>query len=99
MMFADSRRRKRVVDKRSVGKAEKKRQQGQYVRLTDMSRQRLLGYAESFRELSEKFRQESGREMTVPDLAGEVVQSRDRQAVLEERREGKNCRSRGTPHQ
>lgn len=90
MMFADSRRRKRVVDKRSVGKAEKKRQQGQYVRLTDMSRQRLLGYAESFRELSEKFRQESGMEELVPDQEGEVEQSRDRHAVLEERKNREN---------
>lgn len=89
MIFSEKKR-KRLMDKRRRNKAEKRWQQGQYVRLTDMSRQRLLGYAESFRELSEKFRQESGREMTVPDLAGEVVQSRDRQAVLEERKDREN---------
>ena len=89
MIFSEKKR-KRLMDKRRRNKAEKRWQQGQYVRLTDMSRQRLLGYAESFRELSEKFRQESGREMTVPDLAGAVVQSRDRQAVLEERKDREN---------
>ena len=89
MIFSEKKR-KRLMDKRRRNKAEKRWQQGQYVRLTDMSRQRLLGYAESFRELSEKFRQESGREMTVTDLAGEVRQSRDRQAVLEERKDREN---------
>ena len=89
MIFSEKKR-KRLMDKRRRNKAEKRWQQGQYVRLTDMSRQRLLGYAESFRELSEKFRQESGREMNVPDLEGEVRQSRDRQAVLEERKDREN---------
>ena len=89
MIFSEKKR-KRLKDKRRRNKAEKRWQQGQYVRLTDMSRQRLLGYAESFRELSEKFRQESGREMMVPDTEGEVWQSRDRQAVLEERKDREN---------
>lgn len=89
MIFSEKKR-KRLKDKRRRNKAEKRWQQGQYVRLTDMSRQRLLGYAESFRELSEKFRQESGREMNVSDLEGEVGQSRDRQAVLEERKDREN---------
>ena len=87
MVFSGNKRRKKVAAKGSAEKAEKKRQQGQYVRLTDMSRQRLLGYAESFRELSEKFRQEYGRELLPPDPEGEGWQSRDRQAMLVERKD------------
>ena len=87
MVFSGNKRRKKVAAKGSAEKAEKKRQQGQYVLLTDMSRQRLLGYAESFRELSEKFRQEYGRELLPPDPEGEGWQSRDRQAMLVERKD------------
>lgn len=76
-----------MADKRSGSRAEKRRQQGQYVRLTDMSRQRLLGYAESFRELSEKFRQESGRE---PEPEGDGWISRDRQEILDQHRDREN---------
>lgn len=106
MRFVGNRRQKRLADKRSAGKAEKRRQQGQYVRLTDMSRQRLLGYAESFRELSGKFREEYGRELSAPDPEGDGWQDRtgdrrqgrnddewqgwDRQTVLDERRNKEN---------
>ena len=90
MVFVDHKKRKRSAEKRRRGKAEKRQQQGQYVRLTDMSRQRLLGYAESFRELSEKFRQEYGRELLPPDPEGDEWQSRDRQAMLDERKNKEN---------
>lgn len=90
MVFVDQKKRKRSAEKRRRGKAEKRQQQGQYVRLTDMSRQRLLGYAESFRELSEKFRQEYGRELLPPDPEGDEWQSRDRQAMLDERKNKEN---------
>ena len=79
-----------MADKRSGSRAEKRRQQGQYVRLTDMSRQRLLGYAESFRELSEKFRQESGWEPAASEPEGDGWISRDRQEILDQRRDREN---------
>lgn len=52
-------------------------QEKQYIRLADMNKQRLLGYAESFRELAESFQEEFS--------ADDFMLSRDRQSILEER--------------
>lgn len=49
----------------------------QYVGLADMNKQRLLGYAESFRELADSFRGEFGK--------GGSGMPGDRQSILEER--------------
>ena len=50
----------------------------QYARLADMNKQRLLGYAESFRELADSLREEY--EETQENIV------RDRQSILEERK-------------
>lgn len=52
-------------------------QEKQCARLADMNKQRLLGYAESFRELAESFQEKF-------DAKSEVM-DRDRQSILEER--------------
>lgn len=65
---------------RKIGEKERERLRGrQYVQLADMNRQRLHGYAESFRELAESFRDEYRQE-----------NSADRMQVLEERKRWEN---------
>lgn len=68
-----------------IGKGGKKREarperevlrERQYAQLADMNKQRLMGYAESFRELAGSFKEE---------FAAEILgATRDRQGVLEE---------------
>jgi len=52
-------------------------QEKRYIGLADMNKQRLLGYAESFRELAESFQEEFGSDIS--------MLSRDRQTILEEK--------------
>ncbi len=54
----------------------------QYAQLAEMNRQRLKGYAESFRELASSFREDFTQEKS--------ESSRDRQSILEERKQWEN---------
>lgn len=72
MIFAGNRRHSRPKD-----------QERQYIQLADINRQRLMGYAESFRELAGSFREELGQELT--------AKSQDRLSLLEEQKHRENC--------
>lgn len=85
MIFAGSifaGRKNKVTGKRQKNISGNDEQGRQYAQLTDLSRQRLLGYAESFRDLAEKFREEYAAE--------QLTEDRDRQMVLDERKSREN---------
>ena len=77
MIFTDGRKRMDKKGKRLGTRWEKEElRERQYAQLADMNKQRLLGYAENFRELAGNFREEFAAES--------LGTTRDRQGVLEE---------------
>lgn len=63
-------------EQHEYSQAAQQQQEKQYARLADMNKQRLLGYAESFRELAGSFQEEFRTDFGMPT---------DRQSILEER--------------